>query len=93
VLAILYQHAEGRTLRATLAFLYFVSSIMMVAFLHLGGRFDLKELQLGVCLIPGFLIGYFLAAPIARVLDKGYSRIAVLVISTVSAILLIARSI
>lgn len=93
VLAILYQHEEGRTLRATLAFLYFVSSIMMVAFLHLGGRFGLKELQLGLYLIPGFLAGYFLAAPIAQVLDKGYSRIAVLVISTVSAVLLIARSI
>jgi uncharacterized membrane protein YfcA len=66
---------------------------MMVAFLHLGGRFELKELQLGFCLIPGFLIGYFLAAPIARILDRGYSRIAVLIISTVSAIVLIAKSI
>lgn len=92
VLAILYQHEEGRTLRATLAFLYFVSSIMMVAFLHLGGRFQLRELQLGISLIPGFLIGYFLAAPIAKILDKGYSRIAVLVISTMSAIMLIVKS-
>jgi uncharacterized membrane protein YfcA len=92
VLAILYQHEEGKTLRATLAFLYFISSAMMVAFLHFGGRFQLKELQLGLCLIPGFLIGYFLAAPIARILDRGYSRIAVLVISTASAIVLIARN-
>jgi uncharacterized membrane protein YfcA len=92
VLAILYQHEEGKTLRATLAFLYFVSSILMVACLHLGGRFELRELQLGFCLIPGFLIGYFLAAPIARVLDKGHTRIAVLVISTVSAIVLIVKS-
>ncbi|HEX5057030.1 MAG TPA: sulfite exporter TauE/SafE family protein [Gammaproteobacteria bacterium] len=93
VIAILYQREEARTLRATLAVLYCISSAVMVAFLHLGGRFELKELRLGLCLIPGFLIGYFLAAPIARVLDKGYSRIAVLVISTVSAIILIARSI
>jgi hypothetical protein len=92
VLAILYQHEESKTLRATLAFLYFISSVLMVAFLHLGGRFELKELQLGLCLIPGFLIGYFLAAPIAKILDRGYSRIAVLIISTVSAIVLIARS-
>jgi uncharacterized protein len=93
VLAILYQHEESKTLRATLAFLYFISSTMMVVFLHFGGRFELKELQLGICLIPGFLIGYFLAAPVANVLDRGYSRIAVLAISTVSAMVLIARSI
>jgi uncharacterized protein len=93
VLAILYQHEEAKTLRATLAFLYCISSTVMVAFLHFGGRFALKELQLGLCLIPGFLIGYFLAAPIARILDKGYSRIAVLIISTVSAFVLIVRSI
>lgn len=92
VLAILYQHEEARTLRATLAFLYFVSSIMMVAFLHVGNRFGARELELGLCLIPGFLIGYFLAAPIAKLLDKGYSRIAVLAISTVSAVVLIARN-
>lgn len=92
VLAILYQHEEARTLRATLAFLYFVSSIMMVAFLHVGNRFGVRELELGLCLIPGFLIGYFLAAPIAKLLDKGYSRIAVLAISTVSAVVLIARN-
>jgi uncharacterized membrane protein YfcA len=92
VLAILYQHAEAKTLRATLAFLYFVSSIMMVGFLHLGGRFELKELQLGLYLIPGFLLGYFLAGPIAKILDRGYSRIAVLMISTASAIVLIGRS-
>jgi uncharacterized protein len=93
VLAILYQHEESKTLRATLAVLYFISSVVMVSFLHLGGRFELKELQLGFCLIPGFLIGYFLAAPIANILDRGYSRIAVLIISTASAIVLIARSI
>jgi uncharacterized membrane protein YfcA len=92
VLAILYQHEESKTLRATLAFLYFISSVMMVAFLHFGERFELKELRLGLCLIPGFLLGYLLAAPIARVLDKGYTRIAVLLISAVSALLLIARN-
>ncbi len=92
VLAVLYQHEESKTLRATLAFLYVISSSMMVAFLHLGGRFEFKELKLGLCLIPGFLIGYFLAAPIAKILDKGYSRIAVLIISTASAVVLIARS-
>jgi uncharacterized protein len=92
VLALLYQHEESKTLRATLAFLYVVSSILMVAFLHFGDRFGLKELRLGLYLIPGFLIGYVLAAPIAKILDRGYSRMSVLLISTLGAVVLITRS-
>lgn len=92
VLALLYQREDGRTLRATLGFLYFLSSLMMLALLHVAGHFGGKELRLGLYLVPGFLAGYVLAAPIARTLDQGYSRIAVLLISTVSAVVLIAKS-
>jgi uncharacterized membrane protein YfcA len=93
VLALLYQHEHGKTLRGTLGFLYCVSSVLMLAFLHLAHRFGVKELQLGLHLIPGFLAGYFLAAPIAKVLDQGYSRAAVLLISTASALVLMLKSI
>lgn len=92
VLALLYQHTSGRTLRATLGFLYLLSSLMMLVFLHLAGHFGGKELRLGLYLVPGFLAGYVLAAPIARMLDRGHTRIAVLSISTAGAVLLIARS-
>ena len=93
VLALLYQHEDGKTLRATLGLLYFVSSIAMLALLHIAGHFSLRELALGAYLIPGFLIGYFLAGKLARTLDQGYSRIAVLLISSVSAIVLIVKSV
>jgi len=93
VLALLYQHEAGRTLRATLGLLYFVSSIAMLALLHIAGHFSMRELALGAYLIPGFLLGYFLAGNIAGVLDKGYSRIAVLLISSAGAVVLIAKSV
>jgi uncharacterized membrane protein YfcA len=93
VLALLYQHEEGQTLRATLAFLYFVSSILMLAFLHSADHFGMQEVRLGLYLVPGFVAGYVLAAPVAKVLDRGYSRIAVLLISTVSAVVLVLKSI
>ncbi|HJU05007.1 MAG TPA: sulfite exporter TauE/SafE family protein [Nitrospiraceae bacterium] len=92
VLALLYQHEEGKTLRATLAVLYLFSSIGMLLLLHLAGRFGQHEFLLGCWLIPGFVLGYFLAGRIARMLDRGYSRAAVLVISSVSALILIAKS-
>lgn len=92
VLALLYQHESGRTLRATLGFLYLLSSLMMLAFLHLAGHFGGKELRLGLYLVPGFLAGYVLAAPIAKALDRGYTRIAVLLISSAGAVALVVRS-
>jgi uncharacterized membrane protein YfcA len=93
VLALLYQHEESKTLRATLGFLYVVSSIVMLAFLYAADRFGARELRLGLYLVPGFLAGYVLAAPVARLLDRGYSRAAVLLISTVSAAILVVKSI
>ena len=93
VLALLYQHHPGPVLRATLGFLYAISSIVMLALLHLAGRFGMNEVRLGLVLIPGVVAGYLLAGALARHLDRGYSRIAVLVISTLSALVLILRSI
>ena len=92
VLALLYQYHEGRQLRATLGFLYFLSSIMMIVLLHLHGHFGLIEIKHGLMLMPGFILGFLLAQPIARYLDKGYTRPAVLVIALVSAFYLIVKS-
>jgi uncharacterized membrane protein YfcA len=92
VLALLYQNEEGRALRATLGLLYFAGSVGMLVFLHFAGRFGAHEAVLGLWLVPAYLAGYFFAAPVARLLDRGHTRNAVLVISVVSAIALIARS-
>jgi hypothetical protein len=93
VLALLYQHHPGPVLRATLGFLYFISSIAMLVLLHLAGRFGMEELRLGLALIPGVVVGYLLAGCLSRFLDRGYSRMAVLVISTLSALVLILKSV
>jgi uncharacterized membrane protein YfcA len=92
VLALLYQHFPGPALRATLAYLYFVSSLVALSFLHLAGRFGTQELVSGFYLIPGFVIGFFLSPRLAALVDRGYARPLVLVVAVVSASLLIWRS-
>ena len=92
VLALLYQYEEGKTLRATLAFLFLFSSVGMLVLLHVLGKFQWHELRLGLGLLPGIIIGYVLAARVAPHIDGGYSRGAVLIISTVSALALIVKS-
>lgn len=92
VLALLYQHHEPPVLRATLAYLYLISSVMMLLFLNLAGRFGMAELILGLYLVPGFLLGYFLSPRLARIVDKQSIRPFVIVFATFSALLLIAKS-
>jgi len=92
VLAMLYQHFPGPALRATLAFLYLVSSVLMLFFLNVAGRFGINELVSGMYLVPGFVIGYFLSPRLAAYIDKGFARPMVLIVSTASACLLIWRS-
>jgi uncharacterized membrane protein YfcA len=92
ILALLYQHEKPRVLRATLGFIFFVSSIAILVCLHFAGRFGWTETWLGLALVPGYLLGFLVAPPIARALDRANSRFAVLVISSLSAIVLITRS-
>jgi len=93
MLTLLYQHEEGRVLRATLGLLYFAGSVVMLISLGLVGRFGAHEAVLGLWLIPGYIAGYLFAAPVARLLDRGYTRSAVLVISVAAALALIARNV
>jgi len=91
-IALLYQHREGPELRPTLGFVYAASSVIILVFLALFGKFGRTEAGLALLLVPGYVLGYLIAAPLARVMDRGYSRIAVLLMSTVSAIALLLRS-
>jgi len=91
-IALLYQHREGPELRPTLAFVYAASSAVILVFLAAVGRFDLHRATLAMWLVPGYVLGYLLAGPLARILDRGYSRVAVLTLSTVSAAALLLRS-
>jgi hypothetical protein len=92
VLALVYQHHSGQSSRPTLAFLYLVSSIIMLLVLAFVGKFNGSELTSGFYLIPGFILGYFLSPKLVGYIDKGYARPVILLLSTVSAVVLIVRS-
>lgn len=93
ILALLYQYHTGQSLRATLAFLYFVSSVIMLLLLHFAGRFGAGELISGMFLMPGFILGYFLSPIFVKKIDSGFARSAVLIVSSISAGILIWRSV
>jgi uncharacterized membrane protein YfcA len=92
VLALLYQHRDAQVIRGTLAFLYSVSSVIMLVLLHFVGRFTAPDFISGLILMPGFILGYLVSPRLARFVDAGYARPAVLLLAVLSAGVLIARS-
>lgn len=92
VVAILYQHASGACVRSTLALIYTVASLLILLALAIFGRFGAAGIQAGVALIPGFLIGYWLANRLRSRVDRLASRPVVLSVSAAAAIALLIRS-
>ena len=91
-LAILYHRSTGAVLRATLAVLYTVCSILILIVLAFFGNFGADEALTGVLLTPGFFIGYLLGAPFVAYVEAAGVRTPVLVLSAAAAVALIVKS-
>jgi hypothetical protein len=88
--ALIYQHAPGQRLRGTLAAYFIVGTILSLVTLAAIGRFGANEIRLSSFLIPGTVTGYFLSRRAAAYLDAGYTRAAVLTVSALAAVSVIA---
>jgi len=92
MLALLYQNESGPRVRSTLALLYTIASVIIILVLIGFDRFGWSEMAAGIFLIPGFLLGYFAANRLTGRFDKNASRIAVLAVSGIAALALMARA-
>jgi uncharacterized membrane protein YfcA len=92
LLALFYQKEKGPRVRATLAVLYTGASVLILIILYGFGQFTGEDMRTGAMLIPGFLIGYWVANHFTAQIDRGGTRIAVLCVSSAAAIALIIRS-
>lgn len=90
-MALVYQRHSGPELRSTLAAYFVIGAALSLLMLALAGEFAAREVGLGVALLPGVLAGFALSWVAARVLDRGYTRVAVLAFSALSSSLLIIR--
>lgn len=88
--ALIYQNSTGQRLRGTLAAFFIVGTIVSLAALGAIGRFGTEELRLSLVLIPGTILGFLMSHRAAAYLDTGYTRIAVLAVSALTAISVIA---
>jgi uncharacterized membrane protein YfcA len=84
--ALVYQRESGLRLRGTLAAYFIVGTIVSLFALTWAGRFTTEEVRLSFFLIPGTVLGFLMSHRAAAYLDAGYTRIAVLTVSMLAAI-------
>jgi uncharacterized membrane protein YfcA len=90
-MALVYQRARGATLRGTMSLYFLVGSVLSLVALALFGKLGAPELRAAIQLAPFVVVGFACSGAAARVLDRGYTRMAVLALATASAVLLIAH--
>jgi uncharacterized membrane protein YfcA len=90
-MALVYQNELGARLRGTLAAYFVIGAVLSLGALAIVGRFGSWELLWGFALMPGVGIGFAVSGRLARFVDRGYTRPAVLAVSAAAALLVIAR--
>ena len=90
-MALVYQHSAGATVRATLAGHFLIGAPMSLAGVAVAGRLGATEVMLGLALIPGVVIGFLASYFVAPILDRGFTRAAVLTVSAAAGLLVLVR--
>ncbi len=91
-IALLYQRQSGPQIRGTLSAFFVVGVTLSLIALHLVGRFGFEEFLLALGLLPGIGIGFLVSRRTAAALDVGYLRKAILLVSAVSAVVVLVKA-
>jgi len=90
-MALAYQDAPARTLRATLPVVFVAATVLTMITLARTGHLSAVDWRIGLILAPGGAIGYYATRGIAHRIDGDRLRSAVLAVSALSAIAALVR--
>lgn len=91
-MALLYQRQSGPQVRGTLSAYFVIGVSLSLIGLHLVGRFGMDEFLLALALLPGIGLGFLLSRHTAAALDVGSLRRPILIVSAVSAMIVLVRA-
>ena len=91
-MALALQHIPPRQLRGTMSVYFLVGASFSLALLATWGQFGTRHLVAVGILVPGQLLGYVLSGRLVPVLERGYTRPALLVISVAAALSVLIRA-
>ncbi|GAA3128609.1 sulfite exporter TauE/SafE family protein [Planomonospora alba] len=92
-MGLVYQHARGPQIRATLAMYFAVGALGSTALNAVGGEMPARAALAGLALVPFLVAGFLASGPLRRYLDGGRIRAGVLAVAALSALMLIIQSI
>ncbi|HHJ52274.1 MAG TPA: sulfite exporter TauE/SafE family protein [Caldithrix abyssi] len=90
-MALVYQRSSGPRVRSMLSAIFLIGTILALISLASIGRLGKIELELALILLPGVLAGFFLSRYSIPVMDRGFIRPAILLVSAVSALILLIK--
>lgn len=90
-MALTLRDADGPEIRSSLAAFFCVATAITLAGLVLADKLGTEHLRPIAGLIPAVVIGYLLSGPMLPVVDRGWTRPAILLLSAASALLLLVR--
>ncbi len=83
-MALLYQHHEGHTIRATLAVCFVIGALVSATALTVAGDLTLEQVKFTLVLLPGLLLGLGISHFVAPRLHPNVLRPAVLVFAGIA---------
>ncbi|OOC54453.1 sulfite transporter TauE/SafE [Nocardiopsis sinuspersici] len=92
-MALLYQHEEPSTVRATLAAFFLFGGAVSLTALVLGGQMDTRTAVAGVCAVPLVVVGFLAGTALRRRVNAGRLRVVLLSVVSVSAFGLLGQAV
>lgn len=91
-MGLLYQHQKAKVIRGTLSAYFTLGTLISIISLSIVGKLTIVEFKLYLWMFPAFTIGFWLSRYVTKYLDRGYTRWAILLISSLSAIFVITKA-
>ncbi|ABS06702.1 sulfite exporter TauE/SafE family protein [Shewanella baltica] len=92
-MAILLSGKDASQFRAALSAFFIFSSTIAMVILAITGLLELKHLWLSLMLLPSVLLGYLVAGRLVGRVDKDKTKMATLVLCSISALVLTVKSV
>lgn len=91
-MAILYQHRPPSQIRSTLGLFFVIGAALSLVGLALAGRLELSAFLLAMSMVPALVLGFVISRHVGRRVPAHRIRTGVLLVSGLSAVVLLVRS-
>ncbi|SIR01083.1 hypothetical protein SAMN05421840_10763 [Shewanella morhuae] len=92
-MAILLAGKDASQFRAALSAFFIFSSAIAMGILAITGLLEIKHLWLSLMLLPSVILGYLVAGRLVGRVDKDKTKMATLILCSISALVLTVKSV